>query len=164
MTDDGSDIFRALPVELRAKQWLGSDSSKDELAEWMDSVSKNGALSLRQIQSGRAPEINSRLELYVKANDSWLPLEHLEWVALDENGFYPIKPLTFARKYYSPNRTPIMLPGPEPENPHVGVREQQHDAYRGRDGGLYHADGPARGTRLGSIAEAMRRRDERGGQ
>ncbi|QDF18926.1 hypothetical protein SEA_SCENTAE_207 [Gordonia phage SCentae] len=157
MTDDGSDIFRALPVELRAKQWLGSDSSKDELAEWMDSVSKNGALSLRQIQSGRAPEINSRLELYVKANDSWLPLEHLEWVALDENGFYPIKPFTFARKYYSPNRTPIMLPGPTSE-------ELEQEAYRGRDGGLYHADGPARGTRLGSIAEAMRRRDERGDQ
>lgn len=30
--------------------------------------------------------------------------------------------------------------------------------YVGRDGSPYHADGPARGTRVGSIAEALRLR------
>lgn len=39
-------------------------------------------------------------QLWVAANNSWLPLEEGEWVLQDELGFYPCKDAVFRKKYH----------------------------------------------------------------
>jgi hypothetical protein len=73
--------FRRKPTEINAVMWTGENRKN---------VEKFGAPVL-----GR----NGRLELYVAANKTWLPLEIGEYIAKDFLGYYPIKAEAIKQNY-----------------------------------------------------------------
>lgn len=59
-----------------------------ELASWM------GQANVRY-----RPRVHLT-QIWVAANESWVPLEDGEWVIVDELGFYPCKDVVFRKKYH----------------------------------------------------------------
>lgn len=79
-------MYRSKPRVKLAMQWTGANASP--LIDWT-----SGAFT-------PSPRVHGMVaRLYVKANDSWLPLDIGEWIVEDENGFYPIKDSTFKSTY-----------------------------------------------------------------
>ncbi|QLF83648.1 hypothetical protein SEA_REDWATTLEHOG_145 [Gordonia phage RedWattleHog] len=83
------------PTTIEAMQWTGDNA--DELSRWMAGFGEASALRI-YTETGAEQVV---LDLYVAANDTWLPLEMGEWVARDVAGFYPIKDYVFQESYES---------------------------------------------------------------
>lgn len=83
--------YRKRPVEIEAAQWTGDNA--EEIQTFTGEV---------ELESGSALAFLPRplpAQLYVAANDSWLPIERGEWVAKDRHGCYPIKDDVFVETY-----------------------------------------------------------------
>lgn len=97
------DVYKN-PVKREAVQFTGTNwqemmlfvgSHKDTGAMW-DIVGFNPiGTYLARHQHNR----DAAGELWVAANDSWLPIEVGEWVIKDSEGFYPCKESVFAETY-----------------------------------------------------------------
>jgi hypothetical protein len=50
-------------------------------------------------------------QIWVAANEAWLPIQEGEWVLQDELGFYPCQDVVFRKKYHRiPNRDDELKP------------------------------------------------------
>jgi len=86
--------YVSVPTEIVAMQWTGEPDSTDAVLEWC-----GPKFVSRAVISPGEGVVGRTANLYVDANESWLPLEVGEWVAKDSHGFYPIKNDIFENKY-----------------------------------------------------------------
>lgn len=77
-------VYRKRPVTIEAVQWTGKN--KQELIDWTGG-------------SEGFTDATGVAELWVEANNAWLPLEVGEWVLKDSLGFYPCKNDMFLHSY-----------------------------------------------------------------
>jgi hypothetical protein len=84
-------IYVHLPTKVEAAQWTGSNEKA--MIEWLPHF-KFHALDPedREQQEWTA-------EIWVPANNVWVPIETGEWVLVDEIGAYPCKDKVFRRNY-----------------------------------------------------------------
>jgi len=80
------DLYASNPTTVRAMQYHEKEAAA--LAAWV------GPSRLKY-----RPKIHLT-QLWVAANESWLPLDEGEWVIQDELGFYPCKDVVFRKKYH----------------------------------------------------------------
>lgn len=77
--------YRKKPVVNWAVQWTG-----DNTGDVIDFVGRDKFVV--NVDGHTA-------QLYVAANNAWLPVQHNEWVIHDDSGFYPCLPERFAETY-----------------------------------------------------------------
>lgn len=85
--------FRKRPIEIEAKQFTGDNY--DEIKEF---VGNHTIIDTPAFRHGSV-DGGVKNELWVAANNSWLPIETGEWVIKDSLGFYPCKEDKFAETY-----------------------------------------------------------------
>lgn len=78
--------YTSSPVTITAHRYR--EENVAALASWM------GTQNVRY-----RPRIHLT-QIWVAANEAWLPLEDGEWVIQDELGFYPCKDVVFRKKYH----------------------------------------------------------------
>lgn len=101
-------IFVKRPVEVEAFQFTGSNWTEMH-AFCGFSPGPNGGTSIpafnrlgTMLTAFDLPGLdvgNATAELWVEANQRWLPIEPTEWVIRDELGFYPCKNEQFVNNY-----------------------------------------------------------------
>lgn len=98
-------IYRKRPVEIEALQFTGDNW--EEMQEFCGTHRDTDPTNEVPIETFTPAGTNllpidgnlNKAELWVQANESWLPIEPGEWVIHDQLGFYPCKDKQFRETY-----------------------------------------------------------------
>jgi hypothetical protein len=92
-----AEFISIKPKKIQAVQLtrMGGSGLIDWLLQFGADVTDTNGSAIRFVDT----EDEKGIFLYVKANDSWVPIEISEWIVRDSLGLYPIKDEIFRETY-----------------------------------------------------------------